>query len=667
MAYMSRTVRLVSGVNEGISFDMVEGQELKIGRSAINDVVIPYDSCISGKHALIKMEAGRILVLDLASTNGTFIADRRLNHGVFEAVDEFFVIGSTILTLTDDSRPCEYQPLNVETARQRAWSACPLFHTALANFEKEPFLHVGHLFISLAALHGEALVSVFTKLGLKVDHDNLRKAFRSHKVFSGEDAWLNRFLALRARMPREPSMLITPKVQAILDGLDAEDRDNPEALLDAFLKDDFNLVFPRLDWRKNAGAWRNQFQQQQARPSAEPFDRIDTSFSEKDFGLHRLLTFWRRLEKAHTQKELLVLTGSTGCGKTTVLHYGFEKQDPPFLSESFYKGPRTFLDPKAFLFYNHPSKLSAYAFRAREMIQRGEFLVIDHFDNMLLAMQSENLDRAGLIKTLRSHTGPVILCVRKENMELIDTHLGTVNILDLDHHLEPMLKQFHERFLISFEKRVEGILSPKAKRFFHEKVAALEPYNFGSLKEFLILCAGRAEAINPTFSELGEETRESGLLGVTTFKDVYDQWMRAHGKAPSGGEKETEVLVQLERLLHEFTKQAYNVHLRYGDQTRGFEDPGRLSRNQKLDELKSHLVYLFSSFQGGFGQWFQEFWMRLDPDVIQAENPGANAKKLWSEFRERTKTMDNDYAEDLYSESLAKVFLECMRTRKTIN
>ncbi len=660
---MSQTIRIVSGVNEGISFEVEEGQELKLGRSVNNDIVLPYDSCISGKHALIKLVNGVVSLCDLASTNGTFVAGERISHGVYYPIKDFFVIGSTIFSLTNCVDPCDFHPITAEEANSRGWSARTLFRTTLANHPKGAFLGCTHLFVNLIALYPKELAPFFTSLGFPIDGNLLKSRVLKHRIFEDRHEWLNRSLSLRARMRTEDAIYITPRVQALLESADPNKPEDPTAILIEMLKYDFNLIFPLLQWETYQKRWTALIEKLSGKaPQESPRVPIDFSLSKKDYGLSDLKSFWTRIEQAHAMKELLILTGSPGCGKTTALHLGFQEKGMNLLGSSFYEGPRTFLDPKAFLFFNAPSKLAGYAWRAGEMLDQGEFLVIDHFDEMLLAMQHENIDRGSLFRQLRKHRGPVVLCVNKENMELIDTHVGSFNILDMDEHLEPRLPNIHQSFLRGFENRIKGVLSPRAKRFFLDKVAAADPYNLGGIKEFLRLCAGRAQVIDPTFSELGQETRASGLLGEGCFKDVYNTWLnKSHGVSDG---REEAVLEQLEKLFHEFARHLFNVHLRYSDQSRSFLEPGRLSRNQKLEELKSHMIYMFSSLQSGFSTWFQEFWMKLDPEIIRYESgDGSNPKKLWAEYCQRTRTLDADYAEDLFNQTLSRVFLEALRRK----
>ena len=660
---MSRTIRIVSGAKEGNAFDIEDGQELRLGRSPNNDVVLTYDSCASGNHALLTAGGGRVYLKDLNSTNGSFLQGEKMLASVSREVDEFFVLGSTILKLTEDSEPCPFLPLPRSSPEAHKWDELPVFRAVLNGYRQEPLIHSAHLFSALLGEYWKELSAFFDHLRYPIDIAKLSSGVKSCKIFKDSLSWLNKPLSLRAGLAKNAEVYITPRVQSLLDSVNMNIEFRPMHLLSEFLSQDFNLAFPLLDWEKTRPQWNINLQKMRRVDSGKLESIGNATLSQKQYGMESLGLFWDRLEKAHRSKQLLVVTGSRGCGKTTALHLGFENRPRPFLSQSFYKGARTFLDPKAFLFFNHPSKLSGYAWRAAALIRRNEFVVIDHFGEMLLAMQHENIDRNDLLQALHQHQGPVLLCTGKENMELVEIQLGFVETLDMDRYLEPNLSGIYEKFLRGYEKRIDMKLNARARRFFLEKVAAVEPYNFGALKEFLILCAGRTGAIDPSFSEQTTITRSVNELGEACLRDVYDEWMRKPQTSGSGA-GEIQVLKQIEELFHQYAKHLFNVHLRYSDQTRHFDDPGRLGRQQKLEELKSHLVTMFSSFQSSFPAWFQDFWMKLDPEIIRVESGGANhAKKLWQAYCDRTKTIDSDYAEDRFNETAARVFLEALRTR----
>jgi len=77
-----------------------EKDEITIGRHDSNDLVLP-DGQVSGKHARLVKRDGKLLIIDLGSSNGTFFEERRLDKGVEQYLPPScrVLIGSYLLTL----------------------------------------------------------------------------------------------------------------------------------------------------------------------------------------------------------------------------------------------------------------------------------------------------------------------------------------------------------------------------------------------------------------------------------------------------------------------------------------------------------------------------------------------------------------------------------------
>ncbi len=75
-----------------------ESEEITIGRVDENDICLPKGN-ISKKHTKIVVKDGKIIVLDLKSTNGTFVNGRKLaGPQVISAADKVY-IGDFILNI----------------------------------------------------------------------------------------------------------------------------------------------------------------------------------------------------------------------------------------------------------------------------------------------------------------------------------------------------------------------------------------------------------------------------------------------------------------------------------------------------------------------------------------------------------------------------------------
>jgi predicted component of type VI protein secretion system len=78
------TLTVESGPTAGKAFQVTE--RAAIGRLADNDVPVP-DASVSRHHARLLVQGGRLLVRDLASANGTFRNDERIESGELRAGD----------------------------------------------------------------------------------------------------------------------------------------------------------------------------------------------------------------------------------------------------------------------------------------------------------------------------------------------------------------------------------------------------------------------------------------------------------------------------------------------------------------------------------------------------------------------------------------------------
>ncbi len=95
-------VRL-SGNDDPQSEHVFDKDEIHVGRSLTNDVVLPdMQKKVSGKHAKLELKSGRYWLTDLGSTNGTFLNNRRIsaNTPVQISNEETLGIGNFQLQFT---------------------------------------------------------------------------------------------------------------------------------------------------------------------------------------------------------------------------------------------------------------------------------------------------------------------------------------------------------------------------------------------------------------------------------------------------------------------------------------------------------------------------------------------------------------------------------------
>jgi diguanylate cyclase (GGDEF)-like protein len=96
---------VVSGSTAGRCIELGE-REVSIGRSEECTVCIPHGS-VSRRHAAVTRALGRSMVLDLKSTNGTFVNERKIEHLELKNCD-LIRVGKMVLKYLDNEFELEY-------------------------------------------------------------------------------------------------------------------------------------------------------------------------------------------------------------------------------------------------------------------------------------------------------------------------------------------------------------------------------------------------------------------------------------------------------------------------------------------------------------------------------------------------------------------------------
>jgi hypothetical protein len=93
-ARRTATLSVTGGSGKGATYLL--GPLASLGRAEDNDVVVD-DQLVSRHHAVIKQEAGRFVIADLGSTNGTFVDGRRTQERILTGGDGIEMGGTTFL------------------------------------------------------------------------------------------------------------------------------------------------------------------------------------------------------------------------------------------------------------------------------------------------------------------------------------------------------------------------------------------------------------------------------------------------------------------------------------------------------------------------------------------------------------------------------------------
>jgi hypothetical protein len=89
------TLSITGGLSEGTT-RILESAETRLGRAQDNDVILD-DQKVSRHHAVIRQDAGRFVVADLESTNGTFVGGRRTQERILTDGDLIRLGDTTLL------------------------------------------------------------------------------------------------------------------------------------------------------------------------------------------------------------------------------------------------------------------------------------------------------------------------------------------------------------------------------------------------------------------------------------------------------------------------------------------------------------------------------------------------------------------------------------------
>jgi Protein of unknown function (DUF3662)/FHA domain len=89
------TLSITGGLSEGTT-RILESPETQLGRAQDNGVILD-DQKVSRHHAVIRQEAGRFVIADLESTNGTFVGERRTQERILTDGDVIRLGDTTLL------------------------------------------------------------------------------------------------------------------------------------------------------------------------------------------------------------------------------------------------------------------------------------------------------------------------------------------------------------------------------------------------------------------------------------------------------------------------------------------------------------------------------------------------------------------------------------------
>lgn len=241
---MAHWIQVLTGPLEGMTFSVEGGQTISLGRVNGNDILLAYDPWISSQHALIKNREGQIFLMDTGSSNGSFVNAERLRAHHYVPVTGYFVLGATVFKIRRTGHPVVGEPLSVSHPDLSALLDSPLWRLAIdiSRERRFPMVHSLHLMTALRRGHR----TLVDKLIREMEGDllDLDARLEQLEIFTGERAWMNRFIKYQTKVPHQRETLVTPLLQRLVKAVGTDSQ--PAAILQKLMGTSFNLLYPTL-------------------------------------------------------------------------------------------------------------------------------------------------------------------------------------------------------------------------------------------------------------------------------------------------------------------------------------------------------------------------------------------------------------------------------------
>lgn len=647
---MARIVEIVTGPMEGASFVLEDGTTLSIGRSSQNDITLIHDPWVSSTHATFKCKGDVVYVMDLHSSNGSYVRGRKIAPNSFVALKEYLIIGSTLCRISTGSDTLSRRPISVKKSAARKFLLNPLAREALriARERRATNLSVIHLFMA-AIKTDEPELTRFLR-SLKLDPDKLFSRLDKLQVFQGSRTWINDFLAYQYKSKEQVEAYITPLVQDYLERFSGDNTFDTIDFVKQILREPYNILHPMLGIRGKEGD--ESMPGFTEKVTLNPYDAEDGQIILPK-------TFWTTFKEALDDGCPIFLTGSQGSGKSSILKQCFHAL-PKVDVAHFHSSDKSIFDPEVFLTFSETSDLAPYVNRIIKTLRKEELVAIDHFSFLLELLEKHHLETTPLMNMIRRRSSPTILSLRAEHLDEVAKNMRHFHSLDLDHYLGKVSIDILKSFMLEFESDVKYQISESAGRFLEQEM--LQHFNLAALKAFFEFCAARVRGIavhykNANFGETSKERQ----LSKAFFQSMYDHWaspFRNHQSRhpslttnsdhfampedPQKAKDNRQLAEDLESLLQQFMDTYLRQDLTYQSGEHHLRDMNDDQKGEAITELLVLTETMLLSFVNGFKTWLETFLSEIDPKQApwtDFEDPALR----WSEFVTWYEDLDQDF------------------------
>lgn len=658
---MGQLFEVVTGPMEGTSYLLEEGTTLSIGRSNQNDITLPYDPWVSSSHATIKCKENTILVMDLHSSNGSYMQSKKVSPNSFVPMNEYLVLGSTLCRSSTDGKPLQRKPLPFRKSAAKALLNNSLAREALrmARDRQSPTLSILHMFMAALKLEHPELNRFLRSL--KQDPDRLLARIEKFRIFTGSRDWINDFLTYQFKTKEEADLHITPLVQDYLDRFGA-DPFEPIDFIKQVMQEPYNLLHPMLGLVSNAS--------DQSMPGFTEKVTLNP-YSSEDSRIILPKSFWNDFSDALDSRGPVILCGTQGSGKTAILRHCFHAL-PKVDVHHFHNSEKHIFDPEVFLVFNEMNNLTPYLNRIIKQLRSEHLVGIDHFGFMLQLLERNHVEASPLISSIKRRRNATIVSVRAQHVEVAKDFFPKAHVLDLDKALEKVKYDILKNMILEFESDVRCPIGNEAHDFLREKL--LHDYNMASIQAYFQFCAERVQSLSTIYRN-DDISKKDKSLSKAFFQLNLDHWASpfqisgdhrhpqmtaiAPMSAPGGLNEEQDACALLvEKALRGFLQNHLRTPLTYPDGTSSIEDQGASGQR----ELIAYLEATLAAFGTGFQTWLESFLTEIAPHKAL----GATPEDRWDDFVAWYDELDRGFCKDHFLEQTRKALKRALR-QKTLH
>ena len=241
---MAHWIQVLTGPLEGMTFKVGVGQTLSLGRVNGNDVLLAYDPWISSQHGMMKHQDGQVFLMDLGSSNGSFVNAERLRPHSYVPITGFFVLGATVFKIRRTGKPVVGEPLPVSHPNLAKFLDSPIWRSAIdiSRERRFPMVQSIHLLMALRRASRTKIDRLLREM--EGDLQDLDARLEQLDIFAGERTWMNRFIKYQTRVPQQRETLVTPFLQRIAKSL--QPTAGPDIILESMMSTSYSLIYPLL-------------------------------------------------------------------------------------------------------------------------------------------------------------------------------------------------------------------------------------------------------------------------------------------------------------------------------------------------------------------------------------------------------------------------------------